>query len=253
MKNPLRKILVLFSAFAALAVSAFAQDVAAKVPDIQVQKVDFKVVQMPNADPAYKWGQTKVEFKVNATKDYLPSTFLNNVKLRVTLVYDKTAASLSSEGTPGSRARGSKGKAMVEKAVAESGGGQGDAYTYYRAAVTFAALKVNDGKKEFTFYIPGEIVERDKEKMPGNAKPKFYYIEFEYNDMVIGAFDAAGKRRANYIDPQIKEVKHFEQLCNWADAAVSETKGIFLPAYLTPGGYGFLKAAPSVVRDEVQQ
>ena len=67
------------------------------------------------------------------------------------------------------------------------------------------------------------------------------------------AFDAAGKRRANYIDAQIKEVKHFEQLCNWADAAVSETKGLFLPAYLTPGGYGFLKAAPSVVRDEVQQ
>lgn len=253
MKNPLRKILVLLSALAVCIVPASAQEAPANVPDIQIQKVDFKTVQMPNADPSYKWAQTKVEFKVNAGSGYLASSFLNNVKLRVTLVYDKTAASLASEGGTSSRARGSKGRAMVEKAVSEAGGSQGDAFTYYRAAVTFAALKVNDGKKEFTFYIPGEIVERDKEKMPGNAKPKFYYVEFEYNDMVIGPFDAAGKRRNNYIDSQIKQLKDFEQLSNWADSAVSETKGVYLPAYLTPGGYAFLKAAPSVVREEVQQ
>lgn len=253
MKNSLRKFLVLLSALAISAVPAFSQEAPAKIPDIQVQKVDFKTVQMPNADPAYKWGQTKIEFKVNAAPGYLAGSFLNNVKMRVTLVYDKTAASLASDGGTSSRARGSKGKAMVEKAVAEAGGGQGEAFTYYRASVTFAALKVNDGKKEFAFYIPGEIVERDKEKMPGNAKPKFYYLEFEYNDMVIAAFDASGKRRNNYIDPQIKQVSDFEQLCNWADSAVSETKGLFLPVYLTPGGYNFVKAAPSVVRDEVQQ
>lgn len=253
MKNTLKKFLVLLSALAVCAVSALAQDASAKVPDIQVQKVDFKTVQMPNADPSYKWAQTKVEFKVNAAPGYLAGSFLNNVKMRVTLVYDKTAASLASEGGTSSRARGSKGKAEVAKAIAEAGGGKGEAFTYYRAAVTFAALKVNDGKKEFTFYIPGEIVERDKEKMPGNAKPKFYYVEFEYNDMVIAPFDAAGKRRNNYIDPQIKVVGDFEQLSNWADSAVSETKGLYLPAYLTPGGYNFVKAAPSVVRDEVQQ
>lgn len=253
MKNPLRKFLVSLSAFAICVVSAIAQEAPAKVPDIQIQKVDFKTVQMPNADPSYKWAQTKVEFKVNAAPGYLAGSFLNNVKLRVTLVYDKTAASLASEGGTSSRVRGSRGKAMVEKAVAEAGGGKGEAFTYYRASVTFAALKVNDGKKEFTFYIPGEIVERDKEKMSGNAKPKFYYVEFEYNDMVLSPFDASGKRRNNYIDPQIKQVADFEQLSGWADSAVSETKGLFLPLYLTPGGYNFVKATPSVVREEVQQ
>lgn len=253
MKNTLRKFLVLFSALAVCAVPVSAQDAQPTPPNIQVQKVDFKAVQMPNADPSYKWAQTRVEFKVNAAQGYLPSSFLNNVRLRVTLVYDKTAASLASEGGTSSRARGSRGKAMVQKSIAESGGGEGDAFTYYRASVMFAALKVNDGKKEFTFYIPGEIVERDKEKMSGNAKPKFYYVEFEYNDMVIGPFDAAGTRRNNYIDPQIKLPEDFEKLSNWADAAVSETKGLYLPAHLTPGGYGLMKAAPSIVRDEVQQ
>lgn len=253
MKNTLRKFFVLFSALAVCAVPAFAQEAQPKIPNIQIQKVDFKAVQMPNADPSYKWAQTKVEFKVNGNKDFLAGTFLNNVKMRVTLVYEKTAASLMSEGGTSSRARGSRGKAMVEKAVAEAGGSRGDAYTYYRAAVTFAALKVNDGKKEFSFYVPGEIVERDKEKMSGNAKPKFYYVEFEYNDLVIAPFDAAGRLRNNYIDSQIKQLGDFEQLSNWADAAVSETKGLYLPAHLTPGGYSLMKAAPSVVRDEVQQ
>lgn len=253
MKNLLRKILILSSALAVCAVPVSAQEAPANVPDIQVQKVDFKTIQMPNADPSYKWGQTKIEFKVNPSAGYLASSFLNNVKLRVTLVYEKTAASINSEGGTSSRARGSRGKAMVEKAVADAGGNLGDSFIYYRASVTFAALKVSDGKKEFAFYIPGEIVERDKEKMSGNAKPKFYYLEFEYNDMVIGPFDAAGKRRNNYIESKIQQVKDFEQLSNWADAAVSETKGLYLPTYLTPGGYGLLKAAPSVVREEVQQ
>lgn len=254
MKNPLSKIFALLSALAVLAAPVFAQEVSPKVPDIQVQKVDFKTVGMPNADPAYKWAQTKVEFKVNPNKDFLAGSFLNNVKIRVTLAYEKSAASLmSADGSTG-RSRGSRGDAAVKKAAEEAGGGLGESFTFYRAAVTFAALKVNDGKKEITFYIPGEIVERDKEKMSGQAKPKFYYVEFEYNDMVIAPFDAQEKLRPNYIDNKIKLVKDFEQLSSWADSAVSETKGLLLPLYLTPGA-GAMKsgATPSIVREEVQQ
>lgn len=254
MKNPLFKVLALLSALTMLATSAFAQEVTPKVPAIQVQKVDFKTIQMPNADPKYKWAQTRVEFKVNPSKDFLPSSFLNNVQMRITLVYEKTAASLTNADGSTGRARGSRGAAAVKKAAEEAGGGQGESYTYYRATVKFAALEVNGGKKEYSFYIPGEIVERDKEHMSGQAKPAFYYIEFEYNDMVIAPFDAEGKPRANYIDNKIKMAKDFDQLSSWADSAVSETKGLLLPLYLSPGA-GVLKsgASPSVIRDEVQQ
>ncbi len=269
MKNPLKQILALSAALFACAVSAFAQEAPAKIPNIQIDKVDFKQVSMPNADQKYKWGQTLIEFKVQPSADgYLSGSFLNNVKMTLTLMYKRTAASLSGDGMTSSRARGQKGKAAVEKAVEDAGGDASAKFTSYRASVRFAALKVGDGKKAYAFYIPGEIIERDKEVTSGNAKPAYYYIEFEYNDMVISPFDAAGKFRSKYMDcpnaaslganfvinPNSKDAaQNFEMVRGWADATISDTKGLLVPAYLTPAGSGVVSGAPSVVREDVLQ
>ncbi len=257
MKNPLKTTMVALAALVASAAIVSAQEEPpAKVPTITVQKVDFKTVQMPNADPSYKWAQTMIDFKVDPTSDFAPGTFLNDVKMTLTLVYDKTATSLG-----GTRARGNRGKEEVNKASTEAGGTEATKLTSYRASVSFNALKVSDGKKQYAFYIPGEIVERDKEKMVGTAKPKYYFIEFEYDGMEIGAFDAQGKKRPNYVDSPtatgnyiIKQAADFETVRGWADAGVSETRGQLIPYHWVPG-FGQLKigVVPSVARPEIQQ
>ncbi len=257
MRNSLKKNVAAIFAFAVSSAFLCAQEAPAKVPSISIQKVDFKQVQMPNADPAYKWAQTMIDFKVDASKDFAAGTFLNNVKMTLTLVYDKTAGSLET----GSKSRGARGREEVRQAAAESGGTKASEHTSYRASVTFNALKVGDGKKQYAFYIPGEIVERDKEKMSGNAAPKYYYIEFEYDGMEIGAFDASGKKRQNYVDSPkasgsyvIKQDKDFDEVRSWADAGVSNTRGILVPLHWAPGfGVLPLKSCPSIVRPEVQQ
>ncbi len=258
MKSTLKSSIVALVAVAVSAAFVSAQETEPKVPNIAIQKVDFKTIAMPNADPSYpKWAQTVIDFKVNPSKDYQPQAFLNNVKMTLTLLYDKTAA--AGEGV--SKARGAKGKEIVEKEAKEAGGTGAAKHTTYRASVTFASLKIGDGKKQYAFYIPGEIVDRDKEKMSGSAKPKYYYIEFEYDGMVIGAYSAKGERRPNYMDCPtatgndiVKKPEDFDQVCEWADAGAFETRGLLIPLHWAPG-FGQLKigSVPSIVRPEVQQ
>ena len=86
--------------------------------------------------------------------------------------------------------------------------------------------------------------------------------------MVISPFDAAGKFRSKYMDcpnaaslganfvinPNSKDAaQNFEMVRGWADATISDTKGLLVPAYLTPAGSGVVSGAPSVVREDVLQ
>ena len=257
MKNPLIKCLALFAAFASASFFAFAQDAAGssadkeKIPAIRVQKVDFKQVAAPvPGSDKYKWGQTLVDFVVDPNPSFDSTQWLNNVNMTLTLVYKKTARSLGGK-------RGSQGKDTLDKAAADAGS-ESAKYTSYRAKVTFASMKVSDGKKQIAFYIPGEILERDKEVMTGTAKPLWYYIEFEYDGLVLAPFDAQGKVRPNYVDSPaasgslvIKQAADLEKVREWADSGVADTKGQLIPMQLLPGQFKFV--CPYIVRDDVQQ
>ena len=235
----------------------FAQDAETeeqvKIPNIGSVNMKWSTGTMPNTSPQYKWGCTTVEFAALPNADFPAGSFLTNLKCTLTLVYKKSAASMGA-----TKARGAKGKEIVAVAKKEQGDVRSADYTTYRATVTFAAVEVSGGKQAIQFYIPGEILKRDKEHMSGQAKPEFAYVEFNYGDLTIDPFDKSGKLRQGFLDggsiaKNIKKLSDFEILTNEiADPGAPETKGLLLPYYLTPGASG-LKNTPSIVRQEVEQ
>ncbi|MCR5183599.1 MAG: hypothetical protein K6B46_02730 [Opitutales bacterium] len=253
----MKKIICTLTAVAILlAGTAFAfsqEEGKEKIPNIGQVNMKWSTGTPTGFNPQYKWGCTTVEFAALPNADFQAGSWLTNLKCTLTLVYKKSAASMSA-----TKARGSKGKEAVAAAKKEQGDVKSADYTTYRATVTFAAVEVSGSKNAIQFFIPGEILKRDKEHMSGQAKPEFAYVEFSYGDLAIGAFDKDGKLRQGFLDggataKKISKLSDFEILTDEiADPGAPETRGLLLPYYMVPGALP-LKNTPSVVRSEIEQ
>lgn len=256
MKNPLKKCFITLCAFSALAVSLFAQDVQERVPHFEIKKVDFKTTQVEASDAAKPWGRTQIDFRVlpgplggsTGAPGFNQNDWLTGVKITLTLVYKKTAAAYD-----GSRARGAKAEAKIDKLEKEEGS-KWAKYVYYRASTKFVALKVGDSQRSVSFFLPGEIIERDK--LIGRAEPEYYYVEFEYNGNKIPLLDGkSNPTLKNSMPPVTKIAKsrvEFDEFLGTADSSVSDTKGLLLSQQYVPFS-AWPKNSSTIVRSEVEQ
>ena len=112
--------------------------------------------------------------------------------------------------------------------------------TYYRASAEAVAVEAGGGKTSFRFYLPPEVVKRDK--ITGDLK--FYLIELFVDGKALPLtrfhFPAA-----TFTRPEI--VESFRGKIS-AEAGVND--GILLPQYLSPFAFDGSRQAPSFIRVE---
>ena len=147
---------------------------------------------------ALTWNETDVEINVRSTSTKADSRFVNRVKVTLTVAF---------ESAPGE-------------------------YSHYRASAEAVALEV--GRANFRFYLPPEVVRRDKLR----TEPKLYAVEITADGQVM----TPAKFASNAPEARvfIKE----------ADKETAANSGILLPQYLTSFAFDPGNSAPSFVRRE---
>lgn len=112
---------------------------------------------------------------------------------------------------------------------------------FYRSNVEAITLE-GGGKSTFRFYIPPEVVSRDKLK----ADVKFYAVELE----------AAGQpqppSRAN-ASTDFKSADSVRNFLSRVSAEAGPNEGILVPQHLSPFAYDSQRRSPSVLRREGQR
>lgn len=261
MHNPLKKSFVAILAFVAtLAPVVFAQD-AKSPPLIEVEKVDFTTGKVPHFDQKLNWGWTEVRFRAKPYGQYPQDTFLNDVKVTLTLVYPKSLASISGE-----RAKGSAAQRAAEIDAASENAGNSAKFSYYRATVSLVGLKVDNKSRYLRFFVPGEIVDREirgggngAKSWTGSAKPLVYWVSFTCNGEEVPLYNKDGKlmfRNAiggteSYANNMAKST--FEKFQSEASGSVSDTKGLLIPQTYMPYEVWPTKDSPAILREEIQQ
>lgn len=261
MKSIVKTCVLAAVAFFAAISSATAQD-AKQPPYIDVEKVDFNAISMPYSSPQQKWAMSEIKFRVKQTTAFPQNSFLKNVKLTLTLVYPQTPESLADARVIGTR---EERDAATNAAREETG--TTAKFSYYRASMTFAALKVGDTSRYVRFFIPGEIVDREshskdasaQRSWSGRAHPLVYWVEFTYNGETVPLYKADGRLLSrfsiggteSYANNMKKEV--FEKFQDEATGAVAATKGLLVPQTYVPYQVWPVKDSPTILRDEIQQ
>lgn len=100
-------------------------------------------------------------------------------------------------------------------------------FAFYQAAVTLVALEQNNSAR-IAFFMPREIVQRDNL----DTEPEYWTV-----DLVVDGEPLPMRR-----DRSSRSINNAEQLQYFRNAyaaAIAETKGILVPAHLSPYGYGF--------------
>lgn len=262
MHNPLKKSFVAILAFVAtLMPSVFAQE-AKPQPLIEVEKVDFTTGNVPHFDQQLKWGMSEIRFRAKPYgQAYQQNSFLNDVKVTLTLVYPKSLVSIS-----GARAKGSSAQRAADLETASENAGNSAKFSYYRATVSLVGLKIDNKSRYLRFFIPGEIVDREilgggaaAKAWTGSAKPLVYWVSFTCNGEEVPLYKADGKlmfRNAiggteAYANNMAKET--FEKFRSEASGAVSDTKGLLIPQTYMPYEVWPKKDSPTILREEIQQ
>lgn len=269
MKIPLKKYL--FAALAAVVSFvpvAFAQDVDWKtVPFIEVKDVKHNVIPLSGGYTG-KWAVTAVELKASTclwAPDFKVNDWLNNVKVTLTLAYPKTNTALS-----GVKARGNKETrdATLKESEERTGSDTNSNYIFYRASVTLVGLQIGAGQSSYVnFLIPSEIVDRESKlsnEMTGQAKPKFYLIEFSHGGNALPVCKPNGEllsRKALDFPggPRPQNAKSAAEFVRWvqdnAQGSVSETKGLLIPHYFLPvtSGAWPRKNVPAIIYENIEQ
>lgn len=261
MNIPLKKyLLAALAVVVACVPAAFAQD-AKKPPLIEVEKVDFKTEKMPYYDQSLKWAMTEVRFRVKPyAPTYVQDAYLNNVKMTLTLVYPKSLGAVT-----GGRASGSAEAREAALDAASEEAGSNAKYSYYRAEVSLAPLKIGGSSRYLRFFVPGEIVDREvrgggeaARYWSGSAKPMAYWVSFTYDGEDVPLYKPDGKLMfpasiggmASWARNMTKT--NFERFSSEADSAASETKGLLMPQIYLPYQV-WPKDTPTILREEIQQ
>ncbi|MEI6860946.1 MAG: hypothetical protein WCL04_01675 [Verrucomicrobiota bacterium] len=164
---------------------------------VEVVAVRFAGINA-SGNSALTWNETDVEINVRSSAAKGDSRFVNRVKITLTLA--------------------------VESAPGE--------YSHYRASAEAVTLEV--GRANFRFYLPPEVVRRDKLR----TEAKLYAVEITADGQTM----TPSKFASNAPEARvfIKE----------ADKEAATNNGIMLPQYLTPFVFDPGKTAPSFVRRE---
>ncbi len=163
---------------------------------VEVASVHFSNIN-PSGNSAFTWNETDIEINVRPSAVKGDSRFVNRVRITLTL-------------------------------EAEGPGIVGSAY--YRTSVEAVALEV--GRSDIRFYLPPEIVRRDKLR----AEPKVYAVEIS-----VGGQDLTpSKTASNAPDPRAFLAKAVEE--------ATANNGILQPQYLTNFAFDSARPAPAFIR-----
>ncbi len=164
---------------------------------VEVAAVRFTTLS-PSGNSALTWQETEIEVNVRPSTGKGENRFANRVKVTLTIAEDNPTGERS----------------------------------YYRTSAEAVALEV--GRSNIRFYLPPEIVRRDKL----HSEPKLYAVEISTSGQAM----APSKFSSNAPDATVFLSKAVEE--------AKRNNGILLPQYLTPFAYDSNKPAPVFVRLE---
>lgn len=126
-----------------------------------------------------------------------------------------------------------------------SGEGTAKRHSFYRASAEAVALE-GGSKSVFRFYLPPEVVRRDKITVGDSGK--FYFVELE----VAGKQLPPGRGNASPTFKKNESIKS-ESVQNFLGSVSSEggqNLGVLIPQHLSPFASDSQRRAPSMVRRE---
>ncbi|MBC8008729.1 MAG: hypothetical protein H7067_01370 [Burkholderiales bacterium] len=120
------------------------------------------------------------------------------------------------------------------------GAGAEKTYSFYKASGEMIA--VEGGKAFVRFYLPPEVVKRDKLR----GDPEFYLVELE----------VAGESQKITLNNTSKGINAAETLASFKGKISSEAaanEGVLMPQYLTPFASDSRRPSPTFLRREAQR
>lgn len=177
---------------------------------VEVADVKFTGIRSQSGDT---WLEASVEVNVKPGGRSVSGEFIDHVRVTFNLGVD-----LASEGAAKKRA-------------------------YYRSSVEAVALE-GGSKAAFRFYLPPELVKRDKLSL--NDTAKYYVIELEVDGKPIPP------ARVNFSSA-IKSEDSAKNFLSLVSSEGSMNEGVLIPQHLSPFAYDSQRRAPSVLRREGQR
>ena len=156
------------------------------------------------------WLEADVELEVKPGGKPVSGEFVNRVRVVLTVGCDATDA---------------KGAKRLD---------------FYRS--TAELISVEGGKTNVRFYLPPEVVKRDKLKTPVD----YYVVEV----------DAGGEPQAPAKESASSKFTSIDSRKNFLSKATSESgvnEGILMPQYLTPFSFDAQRRSPTFLRRELQR
>ncbi len=187
---------------------SFAQSApaAAVVPQVAVSGVKFSWARSDSDS----WLESEVELEVRPGGKAVTGEFVDHVR---------TTLSLACE------AANAKGEVRT---------------VFYRASCE--AITLEGGKAQVRFYLPPEVVRRDKLR----ADVKFYAV-----DLDVGGEPQPAARGA--IAPDLKTSERVKNFRDKVGAEAVANEGLLLPQHLTPFAHDPQRRSPTVLRREAQR
>lgn len=207
-------ILVLFSlatvSFYSIPANAqTAQSAVAAPAPVEVTAVKFETVRIAQDS----WMEAEVEVAAKPAGRPGPGDFVDHVRVTLNLGFD-----LAPEGG-------------VKK------------QRFYRASVEAVALEVGT-KSTFRFYLPPEIVKRDK--ITTGEGGRYYVVELEAGGKVLSPTRGA----LSAIFKSDESMKNFLGLVGSEGGA---NEGVLIPQHLSPFAYDSRRPSPTILRREGQR
>ena len=189
-------------------IPAFAQTPAAPPPPIEVVGIKFNAARTG----AGTWYQTDVEVRGAPGTATENGNFINRVKVTLNIGVFSV-------------------KALQGAKIPD---------TYYRASAEAVGIETGGGKTVFRFYLPPEIVKRDK--ITGDLK--FYLVE-----LFVGGKEVP-ITKLRYSTSTFTKIEFAESFRSKVSSEAGVNDGILLPQYLTPFAFDNSGPIPSFVRVE---
>ncbi len=192
----------------AISLQAFAQSTpaAAPVPQVAVAGIKFTMPRLDND----QWLEAEVELEVRPGGKAVTGEFVDRVRILLSLACEATNA---------------KGEART---------------VFYRASCE--AITLEGGRAQVRFYLPPELVRRDKLR----SDVKYYLVDLE-----VGGEPQAAARGA--IAPDLKTGERVKNFRDKVGAEAAANEGLLLPQYLTPFAHDPQRRAPTCLRREAQR
>ena len=177
---------------------------------IEVTDVKFAGARSPSGET---WLEVNVEVNAKPGGRSVSSEFLDRVRVTLNLAID-----LAAEGGAQKRA-------------------------FYRGSAEAIALE-GGTKSTFRFYLPPEVIKRDRVR-PGN-EGKHYVVELEVDGKPVPP------ARTN-VSPEIKSQESIRGFLGLVGSDGGKNEGVLVPQHLSPFAYDSQRRAPSVFRREGQR